>query len=209
MSLVRESLPVGIAGLIVIVYLRMDNLMIGWLLGERSVGEYAAAFRITEPFLLLFSSLSFSLYAHFSLSKTVSDAEKTKRTFMAIMIPVVLLSAVLSAFLYVFSGPIIGLLPDKYRTSLSALTILSWSIIFKAVNPQLTAFINAKGQYRLITMAAAFNLAINIALNLFLIPRYGIRGAAGAVVGTEVFNTTFQTLCVLFLMRSQQRSPAQ
>jgi len=204
-SLLKESLPVGIAGLIVVAYLRLDILMIGWYIGEKGVGEYAAAYRITEPFLLIFSSFSISLYAHLSLKKTAVDREKAKRTLFIILVPLIASGIVIAGTLFIFSREIIQLLSPAYMTSLGALMILSWAIVFKAINPQLTAFINARGRFSLITVIAMGNLALNIVLNTILIPKYGINGAASAVVITEFFNTLCQASAIVYLLRGPQR----
>lgn len=204
-SLLKESLPVGIAGLVVVTYLRLDNLMIGWYIGEKGVGEYAAAYRITEPFLLIFSSFSISLYAHFSLQNAAGNREKANHTLFVILVPLFALSIVIAGILFTFSRDIIHLLSDTYMTSLGALMILSWAIVFKAINPQLTAFINSRGRFSLITLIAIGNLAINIGLNIVLIPKYGINGAAGAAVITEFINTLFQATCIAYILRNPQR----
>jgi O-antigen/teichoic acid export membrane protein len=209
LSLLKESYPVGIAGLIIVLYLRMDNLMIGWFVGEKGVGEYAAAYRLTEPFFLIFSSLSLSLFAYFSTFRSAVDENKAKRALISIIVPLIALSIMIAGAVFVFSRSITGFLPDKYQTSLGVLMILSWLIVFRAVNPQLTAFINSRGKYGLVTAIASGNLIINVLLNLFLIPRYGVNGAASAVVVTELINTVFQTVCILSILRFPQRRLAQ
>jgi PST family polysaccharide transporter len=202
LSLLRESLPSGISGLIVVVYLRMDNLMIGKLIGEQGVGVYATAYRLTEPFLLLFSSLSFSLYATLSKYRTVHGLSDAKRSFGTIMLPTIGVSFLFAAILSTFSSEIVGILSESYKAAGGVLMILSWSIFFKAINSQLTAFINSRAQYRLMMVISLFNLLIAAASNLILIPRYGIRGAAGAVVITEGVNMLIQAACVHTLSRA-------
>jgi O-antigen/teichoic acid export membrane protein len=205
-KLFRESAPVGIAGLIVVLYLRLDNMMIGWFLGEKSIGEYAAAYRITEPFFLVFSSLSVSLYAYFSAASGETSLSMIKNKLRKIIMVLFMVSAAIALILFLFAHAITGLLPAKYETSAGVLMILCWSIIFRAINPQLTAFINARGKFTMISVVAAGNLIANIILNLILIPKYGIKGAAGAVVATELLNSVFQLSCIAFVLRGPQRS---
>jgi O-antigen/teichoic acid export membrane protein len=207
LSLLRESLPSGISGLIVVVYLRMDNLMIGKLIGEQGVGVYSTAFRLTEPFLLLFTSLSFSLYATLSKFRTVHDLSEAKRSFLTIIMPTIGVSFLFAVILSTFSSEIVGILPASYKASGGVLMILSWSIFFKATNSQLTAFINSRAQYRLMMAISIFNLLIAVACNLLLIPRYGIKGAAGAVVITEGVNMLIQVACVHSLSRAALPGP--
>ena len=201
LKLIRESFPVGIAGIVVIVYSRMDNLMLGWFLGEGGVGRYAVAYRLTEPFFLIFSSLSISLYAYLSGPNRSQDLSKSRETMVRIGTMVIISSICAAVVLCLFSREILGLISHKYINSAGILMILSLSIIFKALNAQFTAFINSRGKYKYITVIAVFNLLINMVLNLILIPRYGLIGAAIALTGTEAVNTVLQLKSVLYLSR--------
>jgi O-antigen/teichoic acid export membrane protein len=125
------------------------------------------------------------------------------------MVPLAVLGTIMAVAVFVFSKDIIDVLPDRYQTSLGVLMILCWLIVFRAVNPQLTAFINSRGRYGLVTAIASGNLLINVLLNLILIPKYGVTGAAGAVVVTEFVNTLVQTTCVFAILRYPQRRLAQ
>ena len=201
-SLLRESIPSGISGLIVVVYLRMDNLMIGGLIGEQGVGIYATAYRLTEPFLLVFSSLSFSVYAILSKHRLSHEMSEAKRSYMTILLPTIGTSFIIAALLSAFSSDIVGIFSQTYKAAGAVLIILAWSIFFKATNAQLTAFINSRAQYRLMMTISFFNLIIAVVCALLLIPRYGIRGAAAAVVITEGLNMFIQAAYVYRLSRT-------
>jgi len=198
-SIVRDSLPVGIAGIIVVLYSRLDILMIGWFMGQKQVGEYAFAYRMTEPFLLLFSSLSISVYAFFSGFSKPADLLKVRQKIMQVMTPVVIVSGACALALSLSAKWVTKLISNQYGESAGVLPVLAWAIVFKAVNAQLTAFINSKGKYRFITVVAVNNLIINVILNLLLIPGFGLRGAALAVVLTEAINTVIQSGCIAYL----------
>jgi O-antigen/teichoic acid export membrane protein len=204
MSLFRESIPAGISALIVVIYLRLDNVLIGKLIGEQGVGEYAVAYRLTEPILLLYSSLSISLYASLSKYRYAHDLSEATSFFVKLLKPVVISGVSISVLLSVFSGPITNIFSNSYKSTAFVLEILSWSILFKAINPQLTAFITARGKYRLMMTISVADLVVNISTNLILIPIYGIQGAAMAVVITEGFNTAVQSTSVYFLSRPQK-----
>jgi O-antigen/teichoic acid export membrane protein len=201
MSLFRESIPAGLSALIVVVYLKLDNVLIGKIIGEQGVGEYAVAYRLTEPMLLIFSSLSISLYASLSKYRNAYDLSAAKAFFIKLLKPVIISGLGIAVLFSIFSGPITSIFSNSYKSTAFVLEILSWSILFKAINPQLSAFITARGKYRLMMTISATNLVVNIAANLTLIPIYGIRGAAMAVVITEGFNTAVQSTAVYFLSR--------
>lgn len=198
--LLSEGLPVALSNMMVVTYMRLDQLMLGWFKGETAVGEYAAAFRITEPFMLIFTSLSLSLYA--SLSEDFSDPQgKRGSTAFKVIGPTMIATLAIASLLSLLSKDLMSLISKAYFHSAEVLMILSWSILFKAVNAQLTAVINSRGLYKVITLTALANLLVNIALNLLLIPRYGTIGAAVAVLITESINTIVQSSYVATLLK--------
>ncbi|MBI3610001.1 MAG: flippase [Nitrospirae bacterium] len=190
--LLREGFPVAFSNIMVVTYMRLDQLMLGWFKGETAIGEYAAAFRVTEPFMLVFTSLSISLYASLSGAWDGPRA-RIRTTALRVIGPTVVITFCIASLLSLFSQDIMGLISKAYTHSSEALRLLGWAMMFKAVNAQLTAIINSKGLYRIITVTALLNLAINVSLNLLLIPRYGIIGAAWSVVLTEGVNTILQS----------------
>jgi O-antigen/teichoic acid export membrane protein len=200
LNLLREGFPVGLSGIMIIVYLRLDQLMLGWFKGGAAVGEYAAAFRVTEVFMIVFGSLSTSLYASFSGTGN-STSEGLRSVAFKVVGYTIALTLIVAAVLSFFAHDIMNLISKAYLRSADVLPILGWALVFKAVNTQLTAIINSKGLYTVITWVALAILVINVSLNLLLIPAYGILGAASAVLLTEATNTIIQSSYVIALLR--------
>jgi O-antigen/teichoic acid export membrane protein len=196
LDLLRESLPVGITGVIVVVYLRLDNLLIAGMLGDVSVGEYAIAARIVEPFLLVFSSFSVSFYASLSSRWSTEPAADVWRGITRIVASIAMIGAVAAAALSLAAPPLVAQFWGEYSNSAGALAILGWTILPKAVNMQWTSILNSMGKFRIITVIAANNLALTVLGNLVLLPRYGILGAAMTVLGVEIVNTALQFVFV-------------
>lgn len=92
MSLLKEGLPVVIGGVAAATYMRLDNLMLGWFLGENGVGEYAVSYRMTESFLLVFSSFSLSVYSCLSQSSKSLDFAEIRKTMFKLLITVIVVS---------------------------------------------------------------------------------------------------------------------
>jgi O-antigen/teichoic acid export membrane protein len=191
--LLSESIYVGLAGIAVVIYLRLDNVMISRILDLKSVGQYAFAYRLTEPFSLLFSSFGISLYA--SLSSFLSIEAKVQERFvyakkyllgMLVVACVGILGYVLAV------RPLLPMFSAEYAASGQVLLILSFVLIFKALNTQLTAILNSMGKFRIVSGITFINLVTSFILNFIFIPHFGIVGAAMAVVGTEFVNSLFQ-----------------
>jgi len=200
-SLLRESIPVAVGGIAVVLYLRLDNLLVGLFLNKESVGVYSAGYRFTEPFMLIFSSLSLSIYASLSQYGKNDISKKVGQTMFRILATVIGLSSVGALLLSFFAVRLLAMISPEYHNAVTVLRILSLSIVFKALNAQLTAMINSRGRFSLITVIAIINLTINVVLNLLLIPIYGIIGAAIAVTTTEGVNTIMQLVCIKYYVK--------
>lgn len=200
-DLLLESLPVGIGGVLVVIYLRLDNVMIGWFLGEYEIGQYAFAFRLMEPFSLVFSSLSISLYASLSSTWNTPEAQHNLRTVMNVMM-VVLLTALVGFLMTIILRMFIPALAPEYSASVDVLSIMGVTLFVKGANTQLTAILNSLGKFRIITLITAVNLSLALVLNVILIPLYGIVGAALAVLIMESSNTLMQGAAVRYQFKS-------
>ncbi|MGD1046275.1 MAG: oligosaccharide flippase family protein [Bacteroidota bacterium] len=197
-KLLSESIYVGIAGLAVVIYLRLDNIMISRLLDLKSVGQYAFAYRLTEPFSLLFTSFGISLYASLSAlsidTKVYERFSHAKNTLIGMLI-----IACVGILIYIFIvRPLLPSFSVEYMRSGDVLLVLSFVLFFKALNTQLTAILNSMEKFRIVSGITFFNLVTSIVLNYFFILHYGIIGAAMAVVGTELVNSLLQASSLLF-----------
>lgn len=191
-NLIKESSFVALSGLIVVVYLRFDVLVIGALLGNRDLGEYSLAFRLTEPFQLLFSSLSLSLFASLSGLWRRAEFPAIWQTIRKVLYPTAAIAGGAMVLLSLVIAPLLRLYASEYARSHDVLIILSIALLFKALNAQLTAILNSLGKYRTITLITVVNLLLCVILNLILIPPYGVIGAAAVVAGVELFNLLMQ-----------------
>ena len=202
-SLLSESIYVGLAGIAVVIYMRLDNVMISRILDLTSVGQYAIAYRLTEPFSLLFSSFGISLYASLSAlsieTKVMERFLLAKKTLLGML--VVACAGVLG---YIFIvRPLLPMFSVEYVESSHVLLILSFVLIFKALNTQMTAILNSMEKFRIVSGITFMNLVTSFILNFIFITHYGIVGAAMAVVGTECINSLFQGGSLLYYHLSE------
>jgi O-antigen/teichoic acid export membrane protein len=201
LSLITESAPVAAGAIAVVLYLRLDNLLVGLFLNEASVGIYSAGYRFTEPFMLIFTSLSLSIYASLSRSGKGDESTQVGRNLFRILATVIGLSMAAAFLLSFFAARLMSLISPEYVNAVAVLQVLSISIVFKALNAQLTAVIYSRGRFSVITVIAIINLVIFISLSLLMIPKYGIIGAAIAVTATEGLNTVMQVICVRYYVK--------
>ncbi|MBU2044055.1 MAG: flippase [Candidatus Omnitrophica bacterium] len=181
-DLIKESWPLALTAAFIVLYVRIDQLMLFQMKGAESVGYYAAAVRLTEAFNILpaaFMMAVFPLFSKYFISskKKLEKAYNFSFRYMAmVIIPI-------AVGISILSEPIINILyGGKFLGSVPALRILIWSGIFSFLGTVHLNLLIAVGLQKLDFIFTSSGAAANILLNLFLIPRYGIVGAAIATV---------------------------
>jgi O-antigen/teichoic acid export membrane protein len=166
-----------LSGIASMIYLRIDQVMLGQMIGSEEVGIYSVAVQLTEVWYFV-PMLVFS-----SVFPAIVEAEKTNESlfyqrlqklynWMAlsayiIAIPICLLSKVLVHTLF-------GLAYDR---SADMLSVLIWSILFTNLGIARTTFLTAMNWTRVHFFTVALGCLVNIFLNLLLIPAYKGMGA--------------------------------
>ncbi len=196
LKLVKEGLPFIALALSLVVYYKVDILLLSALAGDTSVGIYSAAYRILDALMFLPAALMGALLpAVSSLSVAKRDdlhliLERGVRYLAMVGIPAAAGVSVLSfdivAFLY----------GNGWRDSAINLRILiwAWGLIF--INAMCPVVLNAIGQTMINVGVTVGGTVLNILLNLVLIPRLDTIGASYATVITEAFISIAYFLCV-------------
>jgi len=183
-SVFRRSWPLVLHALLGLAVFNSDFLFLRVFRDSASVGYYAVAYTLVSFFLNLGVSYSMGLLPVLSRLRSVPDDERRLHD---------------SAMAHVFAGALpvaIGgcllahqlialLFGEGYEPAAIALQILVWSIplsLFRNVAQAVLIAHDRQGQMlRTVSVAAG----VNLVLNLLLIPRWGLAGAAVATLLTE------------------------
>ena len=107
------------------------------------------------------------------------------------------LTALLGAIVVVAAGPAVDLLySSRFSASAAVVRILVPGIVLFSAARVVTNDIAARGRPLVNSLIAAISVACNIALNVVLIPRYGIDGAAWASTGS--YSLLFLATAVIY-----------
>ncbi len=195
-SLLKDSWPLVLSGLVIMIYMRIDQVMIKEMLGAEAVGQYAAAVRISETLFFLFPVIINSLApAVFRLYREDFDKAKQEK-YMQLYYSVIFYSCLLySILLYVFSPSIVLLSFGKdYEDSIPIFKIHVFSNIFAFIGGMTHQWYLAKGLQNLIFLRGLVGAIINVVLNIILIPLYGTKGAAISTVISYAYVSIFSML---------------
>jgi len=183
----RLALPLGLAGILIALYMNIDSVMLGYLQRFAEAGWYNAAVKTIQGFVLIpitYSALaSFPMFTAMSVNRDPSFRKRWDAwTGWMIIVGVYLTMAVIAT-----ADQVVVLIYGKaFEPTISALKILSLvSMMMYLYMPYYHAIIIFKkySQFFWCHFVGAF---VNVLMNVFLIPRYGLYGAAWASVVTHL-----------------------
>ena len=188
-TLLRDSLPLLAASIAVFVYMRIDQFMIAAMLGPSDVGIYSAVVTLAEAPLVLPVLLLRAALPTLSQQSRV-DSGLRDRTLAKLMAAGFYVHVAIALALVFVAEPVVVLLyGEAYRAGISAFRLQVLSAPFVALGVLSSAWLvlqRCTGHAFRRTLVGAL---ANIALNLVMIPRFGIAGAAGATLIAQVMAT--------------------
>jgi PST family polysaccharide transporter len=175
-NLIRDSWPLILSGAAVMLYMRIDQIMLGQMMGSQAVGIYSAAVRISEVWYFIPMILVASLFPSIVAAKDLGgDAyQRQLQRLFDLMIIISFAVAIPMTFLMLYGEP--------YRDAGSVLAINIWAGVFVFIGVASSNWFVIENRPLLNLRRSLIGAVINIALNLFLIPSYGPIGAAIATV---------------------------
>ncbi|MEO7478182.1 MAG: flippase [Lysobacteraceae bacterium] len=189
LALLRDSMPLLMAGIAVFVYMRIDQFMIAAMLGPKQVGLYSAVVTLAEVPLVLPALLLRAALPVLTRQSTIDPAQ-CDRTLGTLMRSGFYLHAVFAIILSLFAVPIVVLLyGEPFREAATAFQLQVLAAPFVALGVLSSAWLVLRRCTGHALRRTVIGAMTNIALNLLLIPRYGIAGAAAATLAAQVIAT--------------------
>ncbi|HLN53119.1 MAG TPA: oligosaccharide flippase family protein [Lentimicrobium sp.] len=204
LMILKQSFPYALLVLLMTFYNKIDTVMLTRLIegpaGKIQSGIYAHAYRLLDAvnsFAFLFSMLLLPLFAR--LIKIGSGVEKILKLSFSILF---VLSVTVSAVSVVFNYPIMQLLYGNNHIIESAnlFPVLMSSFIAMSTSYVFGTLLTANGNLKQLNYLAAIGMALNISLNIILIPKYAAYGSAWASLITQSLISALQViLSILYL----------
>jgi O-antigen/teichoic acid export membrane protein len=168
------------------VIANVDTIMLGQIKSAAEVGLYAASERIVQFLSVIPIFIGISTFP--LMSKTEADPVASARIFEKTMTIILAVGFPIAIGGMLFSGKIMTMLfGPQYAAGGIVLAILMLSVLADFPNILISNIIFAKNLQKKFIIATAVGLLVNIAMNIFLIPRYGAIGAASATVVAQLF----------------------
>jgi len=181
----KNSWSICVLILFTYIYFRIDAVLVFFLLGKLETGWYASAFKLIETLSLLIASIRFGVFP--VLSKTFKEGSdhyqkiwhETVRYLLLISIPV-------SVGMILLAPKILGLLYGaSFETAGPALKIMALGFPLLCLNDLASYLLLSQNKTRSVLRIAGLAVVFNVLLNLFLIPKWGLTGAAWTATLTQ------------------------
>jgi O-antigen/teichoic acid export membrane protein len=171
--------PLAMSTLAVSVYQRIDQVMLHKMASDQVLGNYVASVRLTELISLFPVAVMTSLFP--ILSQTVDDEKRflqylhlSFRSLMALVFGACVIVTLFSGFIV---REVYG---SKFDAAALSLAVLIWSEVPVFFGVVLNSGLVAKNLQSYLPFSTGFGAILNVALNLWLIPRWGAVGSAWA-----------------------------
>ncbi|MBW4626556.1 MAG: flippase [Brasilonema octagenarum HA4186-MV1] len=207
-ELLKDSWTLILSSFVIMIYMRTDQLMLGQMIGDRAVGIYSAAVKISELWYFVPMAVTNSVFPSIVKAKQESTQlyyERIQKVLdflsilsYAVAIPVALLSNQFVTLLY----------GESYVEAGAILTIHVWTGIFVSSGLVRSLWTTAENLMLFAFMTTAIGAIVNVVLNYFLINSYEGVGAAistliAQVVASYVSNAFFSRTRIFFIRQTK------
>ncbi len=187
-SLLQESWPLIIAGVAIMIYLRIDQVMLGQMVGDEAVGIYAVTTRISSVWYFIPIGIVSSVAPSITEAKRSSETLYYSRLQKLLNLMAVLAYSIAIPMTFLAKHILVIMFGEDYAPGGRVLVIMVWTCMFWFLGickSQIWIINEGRTRYNLIEKS--LGALVNVLLNFWLIPIYQEFGAAIATLISYAF----------------------
>ena len=201
----RFGFYVVLANSIGMVNTQIDSLMIGYFMNETEVGYYAVAILFLQGVTLLPQAVQAvttpTIAAYYRKGDFNNIQQLLKNTMFktsAAILCISLILAIFGKFLITF------LFTDEFLPAYLPMLILLIGYFIYSVYASIGGCLSSVGKVHILFKIDTICAGLNLLLNLVLIPRFGLIGAASATSLSLIFTTLVKLSCIRLYTQEKQ-----
>jgi O-antigen/teichoic acid export membrane protein len=181
-NLLRDCWPLMLSGIAIATYMRIDQIMIKEMIGEREVGLYSAAVRLSEAWHFVPVIITTSLFPAI-VNARMTDKEVYNKRLQRLYSSMVWMAITIAVPMTFLSNWVVELLYGiAYHEAGQVLMIHIWAGVFVALGATSSSWLISENLQQMALYRTLSGAISNVILNLILIRNYGIVGAAISTV---------------------------
>ena len=200
-ELLKFSYPLMFVTILQTLMHWMDILMLGYFTNPLTVGLYHPAARtagLLQALLLSFLSIYAPLAAQFH---SQGDKVKLSNTYQLVNRWLLIFSIPISAVFILFPEKVLLLFGSQYLESSQVLVLLAIATFTQAILGAAGPTLSMSGHTKLVLFNSIGTFVLNFGLNIWLIPIYGILGAAIATLTSLTIIGLIRVTQVYFILK--------
>lgn len=178
-----KAWPLAFSAVLVSLYMKIDQLMISSFLGNSALGVYSTVVNLSESWYFIPVATVSALFPAIMNARN-SDPERYQKRLQNLYELMSFISLGI-ALVMTFASPFIYRVlytNDDFAGGAEVLAIHVWAGIFVFLGSASGQYLIAEGYTRLSLVRTGMGAAVNILLNIWWIPLFGIKGAAWATL---------------------------
>lgn len=183
---IGRAVPLGLVNALAIALAQIDVVLLGILSSSSQVGVYSTSARIANFVGIAELAVNAAYLPVVARLFATGRIDRLKTGAPMVTLAATLLSAFLAAPVIAFAPSVLGLFGGSFKSGALILQMLCLAFVISAAAGQNGAVLMMTGKTRRMVLCSASALAVNIALNVILIPLMDARGAAIAWLLTVI-----------------------
>jgi len=192
----RVTAPRGVAATFEVLNVWADVVLVTVLLGPVQAGIYAAASRFVTSGTLAMQAIRLAIAPALASAFSTGDRAAVERLHRAASVGAILSTWPIYLTLAIFAPTILSILGPDFEAAAPALTILSLAMLAVAAAGNANTVLNMAGRTGWAAVNTGIATAVMLGLDLLLVPRFGIVGAAIGWGAAMITDATLGTLRV-------------
>ncbi len=186
-GLLKESVWLIFSGIAAVIYLKIDQIMLGSMVGQEEVGVYSVAVKLSEIWYFFPIALAASFFPKLIKDKKTNPIMYEKM-LQGLIDLVFVFSLIVVTFTLAFSWFFVPFIfGAEYQRSASLLNIQIWACCFVFMRAITSKWLIAESMVKFSLLSQGTGAILNVVLNLYLIPLYQAEGAAWATLLSYFF----------------------
>ncbi|MCX7821526.1 MAG: flippase, partial [Brevinematales bacterium] len=200
-KLLRDSWPLILSSVAIMIYMRIDQVMIRNMLGEKEVGWYSAAVSLSEVWYFIPGIITASVFPTILEAKKIGEKLYYLR-LNQLLVVLFFISLLTVLFVNILSKNIVYFLFGKhYDKAIEIWNIYIWAAIFVFQGVARSYWVVSENLQVYTNLYVVAGMLVNIVGNFLLIKKIGYLGAAYSTL----FSQGMVTLVIPLLIKKMQR----
>ena len=181
-GIIKYSMPIVFSTVSIYLLSSIDVFLIKYFEGNNYVAFYSVAVKVISTISVAINSISLSIATETAYNYANRNFENLKKIMKKSGQIIFYFSLFSSLFLFFFREPILCVFGKQYLASINVYTILLVGNFIMSISGNTYIYLLMTNKGMLMVKLLLLSVVINLSLNLILIPRFGIEGAAVASI---------------------------